>query len=81
MERSNLEGKVALVTGSGRNIGRATILELARNGADVVVNARSNEAEAESVASEARELGARAIATVADVADQGAVYRMVGSAI
>jgi 3-oxoacyl-[acyl-carrier protein] reductase len=81
MERSNLEGKVALVTGSGRNIGRATILGLARNGADVVVNARSNVAESESVASEARELGARAIATVADVSDQGAVYRMVGSAI
>ena len=81
MEQGNLHGKVALVTGSGRNIGRATILGLARNGADVVVNARSNVAESESVASEARELGARAIATVADVADQGAVYRMVGSAI
>ena len=81
VEQGYLHGKVALVTGSGRNIGRATILELARNGADVVVNARSNVAEAESVAAEARELGARAIATVADVADQGAVYRMVGSAI
>jgi 3-oxoacyl-[acyl-carrier protein] reductase len=81
MEQGNLHGRVALVTGSGRNIGRATILGLARNGADVVVNARSNVAESESVASEARELGARAIATVADVSDQGAVYRMVGSAI
>lgn len=81
MERRNLEGRVALVTGSGRNIGRATALELARQGADVVVNARANVDEAESVAAEARELGARAISTIADVSDQGAVYRMVGAAI
>ncbi|MCI0870043.1 MAG: SDR family NAD(P)-dependent oxidoreductase, partial [Chloroflexi bacterium] len=48
-----LEGKVALVTGAGRNIGRATVLELARRGADVVVNTRSNRDEAEAVAAEA----------------------------
>ena len=81
VETKLLDGRVALVTGSGRNIGRATVLELARRGADVVVNARTNSAEAESVASEARELGARAIAAVADVADQGQVYRMVADAI
>ena len=80
-ETKSLEGKVALVTGSGRNIGRATILELARRGADVVVNARSNRAEAEAVADEARGLGANAIATIADVGDQGQVYRMVADAI
>ena len=76
-----LSGKVAVVTGSGRNIGRATILELARRGADVAVNARSNRDEAESVAAEARHLGVRAIATIADVAEQGQVYRMVADAI
>ncbi len=49
-----LQGKTALVTGSGRNIGRAIILKLAEDGANVVVNARSNQEEAESVAAEAR---------------------------
>ena len=76
-----LQSKTALVTGSGRNIGRAVALELAALGANVVVNARSNRAEAESVADEARALGARAIAVIADVGDQAAVYRMVSAAI
>src|SRR5947208_12891199 len=62
-----LEGKVALVTGSGRNIGRATVLQLAGEGAHVVVNARRNEAEAEAVAREARALGVKALPIIADV--------------
>jgi NAD(P)-dependent dehydrogenase (short-subunit alcohol dehydrogenase family) len=62
-----LEGKVALVTGSGRNIGRATVLKLAGEGAHVVVNARSNQQEAEAVAREARDLGVKAVPTFADV--------------
>ena len=76
-----LEGKVALITGSGRNIGRATALELARRGADVVVNARTNSQEAESVAKEAEGLGVKAIAVIADVGKQEHVARMVDQAL
>jgi 3-oxoacyl-[acyl-carrier protein] reductase len=63
-----LDGKVALITGSGRNIGRATALKLAGEGAHIVVNARSNEAEAEAVAREVRDRGVKALAVLADVA-------------
>ena len=77
----SLAGKVALVTGSGRNIGRATVLELAGRGADVVVNARANRAEAEAVAREAQGLGVKSVAIVADVADQAQVDRMVSEAV
>ena len=77
----SLQGKVALVTGSGRNIGRATVLELARRGANVVVNARTNRQEAESVAREATSLGVKALALVADVSVQEQVVRMVDEAL
>ena len=76
-----LEGRVALVTGSGRNIGRATVLKLASEGADVVVNAKSNEREARSVADEARALGVRALSVLADVADPKQVEHMVSTAL
>jgi 3-oxoacyl-[acyl-carrier protein] reductase len=76
-----LEGKVALVTGSGRNIGRATVLKLAAEGAHVVVNARSNQAEADSVAREARALGVKALAVVADVARKDQVEALAARAL
>jgi 3-oxoacyl-[acyl-carrier protein] reductase len=76
-----LDGKVALVTGSGRNIGRATVLKLAGEGAHVVVNARSNEAEAEAVVREARALGVKAISVVADVAHRNQVEAMAERAL
>jgi 3-oxoacyl-[acyl-carrier protein] reductase len=76
-----LEGKVALVTGSGRNIGRATVLKLAAEGAHVVVNSRANQAEAEAVAREAQSLGVKALSVVADVARKDQVEAMVAKAL
>ena len=76
-----LEGKVALVTGSGRNIGRATVLKLASEGAHVVVNARSNQAEADAVVREAQARGVKAIAVIADVGKRDQVERMVAKAL
>jgi 3-oxoacyl-[acyl-carrier protein] reductase len=76
-----LDGKVALVTGSGRNIGRATVLKLAREGANVVVNARSNEQEANAVAREAQDLGVKALPIIADVGKKNEVEAMAAKAL
>ncbi|MEE8304056.1 MAG: SDR family NAD(P)-dependent oxidoreductase, partial [Candidatus Tectomicrobia bacterium] len=78
---SKLEGKVALVTGSGRNIGRATILKLAAEGANVVVNARTNQDEADAVAQAARAFGVKALSVLADVGRQDQVDQMVARAM
>ena len=77
----SLEGKTALVTGSGRNIGRSIALALARDGADVVVNARSNRAEAEAVAAEVEELGRRALPILADVGDKEQLEALLDQAL
>jgi 3-oxoacyl-[acyl-carrier protein] reductase len=76
-----LDGKVALVTGSGRNIGRATVLKLAAEGAHVVVNSRSNQSEADAVANEARALGVKALSVLADVASKEQVDNMMAKAL
>src|SRR5829696_6306599 len=76
-----LDGKVALVTGSGRNIGRATALRLADEGAHVIVNARSNQAEADAVAEEARARGVKALSILADVSRREQVEAMVAQAL
>ena len=76
-----LEGKVALVTGSGRNIGRATVLKLASEGAHVVVNARSNQQEAETVAREARDMGVKAVPILADVGKRAEVEALAARAL
>ncbi len=77
----SLEGKVALVTGSGRNIGRSIALALAQQGADVVVNARSNRQEAESVAAEVGELGRKSLPLLADVGDRAQLETMLETAL
>jgi len=64
-----LTGKAALVTGAGRNIGRAIALALARDGAAVAVNGRSDAAAVEAVVGEIRAAGGTAVAVMADVAE------------
>lgn len=70
---AELSGRVAVVTGASRGIGRAIALELAARGCDVAFNYRSRAADAETLADEIRALGRRAIAYQADVADAEAV--------
>jgi len=76
-----LAGKVAIVTGAGRNIGRAIALTLAEGGAAVVVNARSNRAEADAVVREIEAAGGKAVVHIGGVADAGAVQAMADAAV
>jgi 3-oxoacyl-[acyl-carrier protein] reductase len=76
-----LRGRVAIVTGGSRGIGRATVLRLAEAGADVVVNYIRSEAAAEEVARQARELGVKAQALRADVADVASADTLVAETV
>jgi 3-oxoacyl-[acyl-carrier protein] reductase len=71
-----LEGHIALVTGAARNIGRATALGLAADGADVVITALTHGDEAEAVAGEIRSIGRRAFVCMTDTSDESAVTGM-----
>jgi 3-oxoacyl-[acyl-carrier protein] reductase len=81
MSEHELAGKVAIVTGAGRNIGRAIARQLADAGASVVVNAKSNQKEADAVVAEIEVAGGKAIAVLADVADPAAVEAMAQAAL
>lgn len=75
-----LEGKVALITGGGRGIGKSIALAYAKEGAYVAVSART-ESQIESVAKEIRKLGQRALAIKADIRKEEDVKKMVGTVI
>ena len=81
MSNNELSGKVAIVTGAGRNIGRAIALALAKDGASILVNARSNRAEADEVVRAIESLGSEAIVHIGDVADATAVAAMADAAL
>lgn len=74
----DLIGKVAIITGASRGIGRAIALALAGAGANIAVNYRSRDNEAEDVASQIRKLGRLAVTVKADVSVSADVDRMVG---
>jgi len=79
-ESNPLNGKVAIVTGAARNIGRATALRLASCGVSIVVNAVQDREAANAVANEIFEAGGSSVAHVADVTDEAAVAKMVAVA-
>jgi 3-oxoacyl-[acyl-carrier protein] reductase len=76
-----LEGHVAVVTGGVRRIGKAIGLALARDGAAIVVNARSSRKEAEATAMEIEAAGGRALVHLADITDEAAVAGMFEAAV
>ena len=78
---NELAGKVALVTGASRNIGRAIALTLAAGGAAVGVNTRSSKADADKVVEEVKKAGGQAETYVADIVDPKAVGAMVDGVV
>ncbi|HKC43764.1 MAG TPA: SDR family NAD(P)-dependent oxidoreductase, partial [Burkholderiales bacterium] len=78
---SELAGKVALVTGGARNIGRAIARSLAAGGAAVMVNARTSRADAIQTVAMINNAGGKATLHVADVTDPEAVAAMVEAAV
>jgi len=78
---SKFKGKVAVVTGGGRDIGRAISLALAREGAKVVVNYNSSEAGANETVGEIKSFGGEAIVVKADVSNMNDIKRLKSQAV
>ena len=73
--------RTALITGSGKNIGRACALALARDGFNVVLNGSRDTLACETVANEARKLGVDALVAMGDIGDRNALQRIAGDAL
>ncbi|MCL7944744.1 3-oxoacyl-ACP reductase family protein [Marinobacter sp. ATCH36] len=73
----DLKGKVAIVTGGSRGIGREIALQLARRGADVAINYRSRSADADEVVKELENTGIRSMAVQADLSDMSAARGLI----
>ena len=80
-DNKELAGKVAVVTGAGRNIGRAIALALADGGASVAINVRSNKDEADKVVGEIKAAGGKAVAVLGDVADPKVAQALADAAM
>lgn len=77
----SLSGRVAVVTGSGRNIGKAIAIRLAAEGAAVLINARTSQAQVDEVVAEIKAQGGQAIGCLADVTQPKEVQRMMDLAV
>ena len=75
-----LSGRVALVTGAGKRLGRAVALRLAQEGADLVIHYRSSQAEAQEVEAQIAKLGRRAVALPADLTNVPQINRLFAQA-
>lgn len=76
-----LQGKVALITGGSKGIGRAIALALSKNGASIIINYSKNEADASEVVKQIEETGGYAISCRADISDYEAVRSMINKII
>ena len=77
MNGGRLQGRVALITGASRNIGRAVALAFAAEGADLVLNTRVNGDELEAAAAECRKAGVRVVTSLGDVGEPSVCQALV----
>ena len=81
MSKGTLAGKTAVITGSSRNIGKATALALAADGANIVVNGVQDQDAADAVVKEIEAMGGKAVAKLADVATKAGADALVQAGV